>query len=162
MRQARAGLYPEGMEKRDASNKPTQKSRKRKSGAQPGNQNSRKHGFYSSFVTPAERRKLKEASGLEGLKHELDFLRVKLGTMMSNSDVTLTQVAAAVGVIARVATVEHRISRPQDEQDQLAESLKGVIEGIAASIGLLPRESDPGTDIWAGTFLEDGGSAGRQ
>ena len=87
LRQARAGLYPEGMEKRDASNKPTQKSRKRKSGAQPGNQNSRKHGFYSSFVTPAERRKLKEASGLLGLKHELDFLRVKLGTMMSNPDV---------------------------------------------------------------------------
>ena len=38
-----------------------------------------------------------------------------------------------------MATVEHRISGPQDEQDQLAESLKGVIEGIGASIGLLPR-----------------------
>ena len=161
LRTGQAVLYPEGMEKRDADNKAPKKSQKRRSGAQPGNQNGRKHGFYSSFVTPAERRKLKEASGLEGLKHELDFLRVKLGTMMSNADVTLSQVAAAVGVIARVATVEHRISRPQAEQEELADSLQGVIEGIAASIGLLPRESDPGTDIWAGTFLEDAGDGGR-
>ena len=50
----------------------------------------------------------------------------------------------------------------QDEQEQLAESLKGVIEGIGASVRLLPRESDQGTDIWAGTLWEDEGSDGRQ
>ena len=65
---------------------------------------------YSSFVTPWK------ASELEGLKHEMDFLRVKLGTMMSNPDVTISQIAAAVGVITRGASVEHRISGVENDQ----------------------------------------------
>ncbi len=134
------------MEKRDASNKPTQNARKRLRGAQTGNQNSRKHGFYSSFVTPAERRKLKKASELEGLKHEMDFLRVKLGTMMSNPDVTISQIAAAVGVITRVASVEHRLSGVENEQDRLVENLGGVLENVGRSMGLYSPESDQDAD----------------
>ena len=134
------------MEKRDASNKPTQNSRKQLRGAQPGNQNSRKHGFYSSFVTPAERRKLKKASELEGLKHEMDFLRVKLGTMMSNPDVTISQIAAAVGVITRVASVEHRISGVENDQDRLVERVEGALKYIGGAMGLYPPESDEDPD----------------
>ena len=135
------------MEKRDASNKPTQNPRKQLRGAQPGNQNSRKHGFYSSFVTPAERRKLKKASELEGLKHEMDFLRVKLGTMMSNPDVTISQIAAAVGVITRVASVEHRISGVENDQDRLVERVEGALKYIGGAMGLShPLESDEDPD----------------
>ena len=148
------------MEKNNASNESTPKRRKRQRGGQPDNRNALKHGFYSSFITPAERRKLRKAAGAVGLKHELDLLRVKLGTMASNPNVTISQVAFAAQAIARVAAIDYRISGPQDEQEELAESLKGVLEGIGAAVGFLPRESDQSTDIWAGTFLEDAGDGG--
>lgn len=123
-----------GMEKNNASNEPTPKRRKRNRGGQPGNQNGLKHGFYSSFVTRAERRKLREASKLEGLQHELDFLRVKLGTMVSNSEVTLGQVAAAVAVIARVALADHRIMGPKEE-DNLAYKIAVMLNNIGVEEG---------------------------
>ena len=123
------------MEKRDADNKP-EKSKKRRSGAQPGNNNARKHGFYSSYLPPAERRKLREASGLQGLQHEMELLRVKLGAMASNPDVTISQMVSAVTAIARVAAADHRISVAEEGNMTLAESLAGVLRGIGVPLGL--------------------------
>ena len=124
------------MEEHNASNKPRRKRQRRKSGGQPRNQNAVKHGFYSSFLTAAERRKLREARGIKGVKDDLDFLRVKLGTMSSNPEVTLSQVAAAFGVIARLATADHRISMTRNEAEGLEESIAAVLDGIGRTMGL--------------------------
>ena len=42
--------------------------KKKKGGAPPGNQNARKHGFYSKVLAPAEKRILDDASGVDGLE----------------------------------------------------------------------------------------------
>ena len=149
------------MEKRDADNKPPKKSEKRRSGAQPGNQNGRKHGFYSSFLTPVERRKLKEASGLQGLQHEMELLRVKLGTMASRPDVTINQLVSAVTAIARVAAADHRISVAEEGNMSLAESLAGVLNGIGASVGLGEFYDDAETGEGWGAAGEDAGGLQR-
>ena len=132
------------MEEHNASNKPRRKRQRRKSGGQPRNQNAVKHGFYSSFLTAAERRKLREARGIKGVKDDLDFLRVKLGTMSSNPEVTLSQVAAAFGVIARLATADHRITGPEREAEQMEEFRNPIMEEIAAAIGLEPYVRNTG------------------
>ena len=148
------------MEKRDADNKP-EKSKKRRSGAQPGNNNARKHGFYSSYLPPAERRKLREASGLLGLQHEMELLRVKLGAMASNPDVTIGQMVTAVTAIARVAAADHRISVAEEGNMSLAESLVGVLNGIGASVGLGEFYDDAySDDVGDGRTGEDAGSGG--
>ena len=157
LRAGQAVLYAEGMEKRDADNKP-EKSKKRRSGAQPGNNNARKHGFYSSYLPPAERRKLREASGLQGLQHEMELLRVKLGAMASNPDVTISQMVSAVTAIARVAAADHRISVAEEGNMTLAESLAGVLRGIGVPLGLGEFYDDAETgEGWGGT----GEDAGR-
>ena len=132
------------MEEHNVSNESASYRRKRRRGGQPGNRNGVKHGFYSSFLSARDRRKLMEARGIEGVRDDLDFMRVKLGTLASNPNVTLGQVAAALNAIARLASVNHRISRDQLDREGLAESLAGVVNSIGAALGI----DDP-PDDWS-------------
>ena len=43
----------------------------RRRGAQPGNQNARKHGFYSSTLSPEQQESLEEAAALKDLQSEI-------------------------------------------------------------------------------------------
>ena len=56
----------------------------RKPGAQPGNQNARKHGFYSQMLSRDEKLRLKTASDREGLEEEIAVLRIKFGELFKN------------------------------------------------------------------------------
>lgn len=106
------------MEEQEALNKPAPKRQKRKSGGQPGNQNALKHGFYSTSLTAAERKMLRKAKRVTGLQNEIDFMRVKIWSMGANPQVTLSHLSAAAHAIARLATVDHRITGPEREADE--------------------------------------------
>ncbi|MCY4625490.1 MAG: hypothetical protein OXC99_10895 [Chloroflexi bacterium] len=107
---------------------------KRRSGGQPGNANARKHGFYSSFLLPKERRKLKEASRIEGLDNELSILRYKLGRMLEDPNATAIQLGRAADVIARVTKVQRKYFGPTE--DDLAGRLAGMVNSFGAAFGL--------------------------
>jgi len=49
---------------------------KRNKGAQPGNRNARKHGFYSKVMTRSEKLELQKAVSVEGLGDEIALLRL--------------------------------------------------------------------------------------
>jgi uncharacterized protein YjcR len=51
----------------------SQKRIKRKRGAQKGNRNARKHGFYSAALSPAEIQELWNITNLEGVDPEIAF-----------------------------------------------------------------------------------------
>ncbi len=51
---------------------------KRKRGGQNGNQNARKHGFYSTTLSPAETCQVQNITNLEGVDPEIALLRVRL------------------------------------------------------------------------------------
>jgi len=57
---------------------------KRKSGGQPGNQNARKHGYYSKFLSPDEKANLEKAVDLEGLDYEIALARQKIKSVVKN------------------------------------------------------------------------------
>ncbi len=59
-------------------NKPALSQSKRRPGGQPGNQNARKHGFYSRSVNPEHRKQLRAAADVEGLDQEIALLRQKI------------------------------------------------------------------------------------
>ncbi len=54
------------------------KRNRRKRGGQKGNQNARKHGFYSPTLSPAETDQLWTIINVEGLDPRIALLRVKL------------------------------------------------------------------------------------
>lgn len=58
---------------------------KRKRGGQPGNQNARRHGFYSDVLDKRDRQALVLVAGKDGLDDEIDLLRVRLRAIMQNS-----------------------------------------------------------------------------
>ncbi len=51
---------------------------KRKRGAPKGNQNARKHGFYSRVLDEAEKLDFELAAGVDGIDDEIALLRVKI------------------------------------------------------------------------------------
>jgi hypothetical protein len=67
---------PVGEASQDVTVNQTQTKRKR--GAQRGNRNARKHGFYSGTLSPAETSQLWNITNLEGVDPEIAFIRVKL------------------------------------------------------------------------------------
>lgn len=124
------------MKQNNESHNQTPKRQKRSRGGQPGNRNGIKHGFYSPYLSPEERRQLRKAQKAEGLNHEIEFLRIKMGAMSSNPEVTLPQLASATESIARVMAVQHRISMARGEDERLAESLAAVYDGVGRIMGL--------------------------
>ena len=55
---------------------------KRKRGAPKGNQNARKHGFYSKVLDEAERLDFELATGVEGIDEEIALIRVKIKSLL--------------------------------------------------------------------------------
>ena len=56
----------------------------RKRGAPKGNQNARKHGFYSKVLDEAEQLDFELATGVEGIDDEIALLRVKIKSILEN------------------------------------------------------------------------------
>ena len=134
---------------------------KRRSGGQPGNANARKHGFYSSFLLPKERRKLKEASRIEGLDNELSILRYKLGRMLEDPNATAIQLGRAADVIARVTKVQRKYFGPT-EDDRMA-TFAGLVNSFGAAIGLgefVDGKSEGGAAEGEDEVSEDDGAPG--
>jgi hypothetical protein len=63
---------------------PNQTQTRRNRGGQKGNRNSRKHGFYSGTLTPAETSQLWNITNLEGVDPEIAFIRVKLQSSLEH------------------------------------------------------------------------------
>lgn len=57
---------------------------KRKRGAQKGNQNARKHGFYSSTLSHTEICEFWNIVNLEGIEPEIAALRIKLRSLLQH------------------------------------------------------------------------------
>jgi hypothetical protein len=60
------------------------KQNRRKRGAQKGNQNARKHGFYSSTLSPDEIRRFLDITNQEIVDSDIVVLRVKLQSFLQN------------------------------------------------------------------------------
>ena len=83
-------------------------SAKRKRGAQSGNRNARKHGFYARVLTPEEQEALDQAAVLRGLVSEIALLRVKFMALASQPDTPPETLVKMARAIARLVTVHER------------------------------------------------------
>ena len=81
---------------------------KKKRGGQPGNQNARKHGFYSSHLPPEQAKLLEEAGDLRDLRPEIALLRVKLNTLLDDPDTAPELILKTVHALTRLLSVQRR------------------------------------------------------
>ena len=109
-----------------------QKERKR--GAPKGNQNARKHGFYSKVLDEAERLDFEHATGVEGIDEEIALLRVKIKSLIAHDPDNIKLIMQATNALARLIRVRYNISKK--DKKGLKEAIGNVLRDVAIPLGI--------------------------
>jgi hypothetical protein len=109
-----------------------QKERKR--GAPRGNQNARKHGFYSKVLDEAEKLDFEYATGVEGIDEEIALLRVKIKSLISHDPDNIKLIMQATNTLARLVRTRYNISKK--DKKGLKEAIGNVLRDIALPLGI--------------------------
>jgi len=91
---------------------------KRKPGAQPGNRNARKHGFYSKTLTPEQQKTLSGAARVKGLNREVAVLRVKIASILKNDPQNLAVLFQAVSALGRTLRTRQSLVHADRQQSE--------------------------------------------
>jgi len=105
-----------------------------KKGAPKGNQNAKKHGFYSQALDEAELLELEEARGMDGLDEEIAILRIKLKNLIESQPQNIELALEAANTIARLVRTRYNITREQKKS--LKEAIAKVLTEIAIPLGV--------------------------
>ena len=98
--------------------------KKGRSGAPRGNQNARKHGFYSTVLTEAEQEGLNLAKRVEGTENEIAMLRVKIKSLLESKPQNIELIVRATNVLARMV----RYNNPgEGKDDHLAKGVENTL-----------------------------------
>jgi len=91
---------------------------KRKPGAQPGNRNARKHGFYSKTLTPEQQKTLSGAARIKDLNREVAVLRVKIASILKNDPQNLAVLFQAVSALGRTLRTRQSLVHADRQQSE--------------------------------------------
>ena len=133
---------------------------KRKRGAPRGNQNARKHGFYSRVVDETEKRQLRQAASVKGIDDEIDLLRVKLKSVVARDPENVRLISQAVVSLARLLRTRHFLG--YNKEDSLKQAMENVIRDIVLSLGVNPHAlflREPGQPLFLRDLEKTGPSA---
>ena len=107
---------------------------KRKRGAPKGNQNARKHGFYSKVLDEAEQLDFELASGVEGIDDEIALLRVKVKSLIAHDPDNIKLIMQATNTLAGLVKTRYNITKEQKKG--LKEAIGNVLRDIALPLGI--------------------------
>ena len=91
-------------------------------------------GFYEEALTEAERLRIPRARGVKGIDDEIALLRVRLLGYAQKNPENLDVLMQGVALLVRATATRYRLS-PKSQQD-LMESVVGVVEGVGRGLGL--------------------------
>jgi hypothetical protein len=118
-------------------------SKGRKRGAQPGNLNALKHGYYSRALTKAQQLLLERALAIpaDDLSGEIALLRQRLFTLLEAAPDKVDTLCEAMRTLARLAATHYHLKG--SDADRLAGAMANVLASIEATLG---APSTDGTD----------------
>ena len=105
-----------------------------KRGAPKGNQNARKHGFYSKVLDEAERLDFESATGVEGIDDEIALLRVKIKSLLERDPENIKLVMQATNALERLIRTRYNISK--EDKKGLKEAIGNVLRDVALPLGI--------------------------
>ena len=106
----------------------------RKRGAPKGNQNARKHGFYSKVLDEAERLDFEIASSVDGIDDEIALLRVKIKSVLERDPENIKLVMRATNTLERLIRTKYNITK--DQKKGLKEAIGNVLRDVALPLGI--------------------------
>jgi uncharacterized protein YjcR len=105
-----------------------------KRGAPPGNQNARKHGFYSMVLDEEEQLDFEQATLVEGLDDEIAMLRVRIKSVLRHDPDNMKLIAQATNALARLVSTKYNIRK--DDKNGLREAINNVLKDVALPLGI--------------------------
>lgn len=108
--------------------------KKRKLGAPKGNQNARKHGFYSQVLDEAQRLDLATAVEITGIDFEIAVLRVKIKAILENDPENIKLIMDATNTLARLLRTQYKLDKVQGKS--VKEAIVKVISELAVPLGI--------------------------
>jgi hypothetical protein len=99
---------------------------KRKRGGQKGNQNARKHGFYSSSLNLTEICEACNLINLKGITPEIAVLRIKLHSLLQHDPGNHRVLGEASNLLSKLYGAKYRLT--QEDTHQLNTFIKGILE----------------------------------
>ena len=112
----------------------------RKKGAPKGNQNARKHGFYSKVLTEEEQADFNFATRVQGIDDEIALLRVKIKSILRYDRENITLIMQAANTLARLLRTRYNISK--EDKGGLKEAMLNVFKDVALPLGILKSAID--------------------
>ncbi len=109
-------------------------SKERKRGAPRGNQNARKHGFYSRVLDEAERLDFELATGVDGIDDEIALLRVKIKSVLEHDPENIKLIMQATNTLARLVSTRYNIGK--EDKKGLKEAITNVLRDVALPLGI--------------------------
>ena len=103
-------------------------------GAPRGNQNARKHGFYSRVLDEAQKLQLDQAREVEGIDEEIALMRVKLLTLIGEHPQRLDLQLLAMTNLTSMVHTRYKISTGQKRS--LKDAITKVLTDIAVPLGI--------------------------
>jgi uncharacterized protein YjcR len=85
--------------------------KKRRPGGQPGNQNARKHGFYSKVLTQEQQADLPATMAVRKLDEEIAVARMKLKSILANDPQNYELQFRALSMLTRLVNMKHSLNR---------------------------------------------------
>ena len=107
---------------------------KRKRGVPKGNQNARKHGFYSKVLDEAEQFDFELAAGVEGIDDEIALLRVKIKSILGKDPENIKLIMQATNTLAGLVKTSYKITKEQ--RQGLKEAISNVLREVALPLGI--------------------------
>jgi len=103
-------------------------------GAPKGNQNARKHGFYSLVLDEAQKLDFQIAEGVEGLDDEISLLRVKIKALIEKEPENLQLIMQASGTLARLLRTRYTLEKGQGKG--IKDAIRNVLTEVAVPLGI--------------------------
>lgn len=103
-------------------------------GAPKGNQNARKHGFYSQVLDEAERLDFERATKVEGLDEEIALIRVKIKSLVEHNPENVKLIGQAVRILVGLVRAKYSISK--DDKGGIKKAVGNVLKNVGLPLGL--------------------------
>jgi hypothetical protein len=107
---------------------------KKKKGPPKGNQNARKHGFYSKVLDEKEQAAYDQAIFVEGIDEEIALLRVKMISLLERDPENIRLISQAANTLIKLILIKYDVDR--NDVKSMKESIGTVLREVALPLGI--------------------------